>query len=296
MTATRETSSQLERRWRLLPKTLPAGAALCVAGALAWFGWGATTSPTTSATQSVQQPAFGYELAPSGASASSGALAVTPVRSTSHQPPPFVLPTLLPELANPARLTIELETRQVGTPGGAVQRKTVTRTADRVHVSLGPSGPEWLFVQNTADGRRMAGTMLDHPHKTIIEYDESELRSGGVGRGWADVVSLGVESEIFPVVVPTGKREKLDGFEFEQLRRRDGTQGRIREIWWSGEAALPLRVMIDDGPSKIEVVVHAIRRKVDASVLRDMRERYPAYTVMDISDYREKHHDDAHRE
>lgn len=258
-----------------MPKTLPARAALCVAAALAWVGWGK---------ERTSEP--GAEIA------SALVPAVLPERPTSHPPPPIAPPALLPQLENPVPLTAELETRYLGRPGGAVQRKTITRTADRVHISFGPKAPQWLFVRNAADRRRVAGTMVDHDHRTVIEYDASELRNGGLGRGWADIASIGVEPEAFANVTPTGKQETLAGFQFQQMQRRNDAQGRIREVWWSEEAAMPLRVTIDDGPSGMEVVVRTIRREVDESLLRDPRERYAGYTVMDIADYREKHHED----
>jgi hypothetical protein len=206
------------------------------------------------------------------------------------------LPALHPQLLNPPAVTVDLEIRHVGLGRKAVQRKTVTRTAERVHVSLGPNAAEWLFVRNPADLRRMSGTMLDHARKKIVEYDESELRNGGLGRGWADVVSLGVEPEALRDLLPTGKRQVLNDIAFEQRDRPKDVQARVKELWWSDEAALPLRVVIDDGPAATEVVTRSVERQIDESRIRDMRDRYPGYTVIDIADYREEHHDDAHGE
>ena len=273
----------MARRRLRLPGMLPAGAALCVAAALAWMGWGARATHGTP---------VGRAGASDQKSAASQA-SVSPERSTSHQPPPFVLPSLLPQLTNPARLTVEFETRPTGKQGNTAQRKTVTRTADRVHIDAGPNAPEWLFLRNAADDRRVSGVMVDHHHRNIVEYDESDLRNAGMGRGWADIVSLGVEPETFGSAARTGKHQTFGGFQFEQLRRKEGAQGRIRELWWSDDAALPLRVGIDDAASGIEIVVRNIRRDVDETVLRDPRQRYPEYAVMDVADYREKHHDDG---
>jgi hypothetical protein len=136
--------------------------------------------------------------------------------------------------------------------------------------------------------------MLDHARKSVIEYDESEMRNGGLGRGWADVVALGVEPEALSGLVRTGKRQLLNGVDFEQLARPDDSQVRVKELWWSDATALPLRVVIDDGPAATEVTVRSIRRQIDESLLREMRDRYPGYTVIDIADYREAHHDDSH--
>ncbi len=57
----------------------------------------------------------------------------------------------------------------------------------RVLISLGPVGPDWLFVRNPVDPRRVSATMIDHRARLLVEYDESELRNAGIARGWADV-------------------------------------------------------------------------------------------------------------
>ena len=299
MTATHETNPRLERRrWRGLPPALPAGIALCIAGAVAWVGLGRRAPQTASAGLVSSMPQAGSREGTSidGNEASSNAFAIPSARAASHPPPPFSLPALQPRLLNPPALTVDVETRHVGRRGERPARKTVTRTAERVHVSLGANGVEWLFVRNPADPRRMSGTMLDHARKSVVEYDESEMRNGGLGRGWADVVALGVEPEALGELVSTGKRQVLSGIEFAQRARPTESHARVKELWWSDEAALPLRVVVDDGPTATEVVVRAVRREVDPLLLRDMHDRYPGYAVIDIADYREAHHDDSHQQ
>jgi hypothetical protein len=41
-----------------------------------------------------------------------------------------------------------------------------------------------------------------------------------------------------------------------------------------------------------KVVVRSMQRQVDASRLRDMRAGFPDDSVIDIADYRQKHHDE----
>lgn len=221
-----------------------------------------------------------------GVNASS--LVIPPVRSERSDAEPFVLPDVPAGLARPLAVTAELQTLR----GTAIeQRKTVTRAADRVHVALSEQGMEWLFVRNPVDVRRVSASRVDHGRRTIVEYDESELRSTGLARGWADVVSLGVPPEALQALRPTGRKATLAGFEFsERLPAEDG-EGDVRELWWSDEASAPLRVAQARNGSYI--VVTSLGASVDAALLLDPRRRFPAYVVMDIADFREAHHEPA---
>ena len=219
---------------------------------------------------------------------------VPPERTKQRPAPAFSVPDVPPSLANAPAVTLEIETRQLGDRRAPVTRKTVTRTAERVHVSLGPKAPEWLFIRNTKDPRRMSATLADHEHTTLVEHDESELRILGLGRGWVDVVALGVEPEALTELQPTGRKQVLSGITFAELRAPAESKSRIRELWWSDAATAPLRIMAEQGPTRFETRVRSLRRQVDPLLLRDLRERYSGYKVMDVADYREAHHDDGH--
>ncbi len=212
-----------------------------------------------------------------------------PERSKAQRQVEFTMPEVPAALANAPAVTLELEVRA---SGGASQRKTVTRSAGRLHVAIGQGGPEWLFVQNAADPRRVSATMANHPRHTLVEYDESELRLTGLGRGWADVTSLGVEPEQLRKFAPSARARVVSGFRFVEMLRADAAGG-IRELWWSEEAAIPLRFVTGDGAERREVTARNIRREVNADLLKDLRDRYPTYAVMDVADYREKHHEHA---
>jgi hypothetical protein len=201
------------------------------------------------------------------------------------------VPDVPDELATAPALTADMEMRGVGRQGRTVVRKTITRTADRVHVSLGPQGPEWLFVRNPHDGRRMTGTLIDHDHEVLIEYDESELRNTGIGRGWADVAGLGVQPEALRELRLTRRIRRIAGLRAAHRVLPRGASGRVRELWWSDEAAAPLLASIEDGASRAELRVRRLRLAADESLLRDPRVRFPSYQVMDVHDHREKHHE-----
>lgn len=257
--------------------------ALVAGGAIAWAATGRSSRPEE------RSPAAGEETAAHPVHSFT-----RPPRSEAHAPPQVVIPEVPAELASAPRLTAEIETR-VGRRRTALQRKTVTRSPDRVHISLGPNGPEWLFVRNPRDGRRMSATLIDGERKVLIEYDESELRNGGLGRGWADVVGLGVEPELLARLEPTGRVRTIAGHRAIEKRLPAGASGPVRQLWWSDEAAAPLRVTIEDGASSREIRVRSLKLHADESLLRDPRERYPDHAVMDVADHREKHHEKAHQ-
>jgi hypothetical protein len=215
-----------------------------------------------------------------------------PARSGAR-PSPAAVPEVPDELASPPDVTVEVETRLERSGRAPLhQRKSVLRTSDRVLVSPGPAGPDWLFVRNPKDRRRLSATMIDHRERLLVSYDESELRAGGLGRGWADIASLGVEPEALARLQRTGRSRTVDGLRFDERRPRQQIDGPIRELWWSSEAGLPLRVAFDDRTARTENVVREIRRGADAALLRDPRQRYPGYTSIDVADYREGHHDE----
>lgn len=210
-----------------------------------------------------------------------------PTRS-EHSTGAFTLPELPAGLAQPPALTAELELPAGPDPSAPRQRRTVTRSAERVHVSLPARAIEWLFVRNSVDGRRVSASLIDHRMRTIVEYDESELRTARIASGWADVVSFGVPLRALQESSPTGRSRSFAGFEFIERRAREGGAD-TNEVWWSDEAAAPLRLSgAKDAP---DLEMTSLRATIDPSLLVDPRRRFPGYAVMDIADFREAHHD-----
>ncbi|HEY8145483.1 MAG TPA: hypothetical protein VIG06_22540 [Kofleriaceae bacterium] len=101
--------------------------------------------------------------------------------------------------------------------GLPVAGRVVTRAGDRVHVSYGTGRPEWLFVRNPVDGRRVSAIQFDRAARVVVEWDESELRMAGIAEGWDDVARLGGEE-------PGGDFARLED------PRADGTRYRVVDV------------------------------------------------------------------
>lgn len=196
------------------------------------------------------------------------------------------MPELAPSSSQLPSLTLELDTKR----GPASARRTITRTATLTHVEQHGAESEWLFTRNPIDGRRVSALRIDHHHRTIIEYSESELRNADIVRGWADVVYLGVDLQALARMSPTGRRETLSGFQFEEYTPASGSD-EASSVWWSHAAGAPLRIL--DAHAQQEVSLRALRTSVDSSLLEQPSRRFPDYSVMDVADFREKHHEHA---
>lgn len=219
---------------------------------------------------------------------------VPPKRMHTKAAPPAAPPAVPAELEEPATVTAEVRIRDA--KGHLVQRKTFTRSAERVHVQVGDGGPEWLFVRNPHDRQRVSAIMVEHRRRTLVEYSESELRIVGLGRGWADVASLGVEPEVLGALERTGSSKTYAGHRFEVLRAAADTKSPVKELWWSSELALPQRLVMEGARGARIVELVSLRRGADEGLLKDPSQRFPRYRVMDVADFREKHHEHGEHE
>ena len=196
-------------------------------------------------------------------------------------PPPEV-PAVL---AGPRDVTLSLARRSTAGASGAVttERETIARCADRVHIERADAAIEWLFVRNAVDSRRVAGILVDHRQRVIVDYDESELRMTGIARGWADVAALGARYDALAGLMPTGRRRERWGVSFVELAQKGGAAPRL---WWSEDVALALP---SDAAESVELL--SLERRVDSAVFAEPRRRFPGYAAFDVADYREEHHD-----
>jgi hypothetical protein len=209
-----------------------------------------------------------------------------PARRSTTSPP--AAPPALPEAAEKVTpLTLEtLVRRQAGTRVESI-RQTVTRTADRVHTASS-DGREWLFERNTRDRRRAFGTLIDHASRTLVLYDESELRNMLGIRGWAQVLSLGFDHELLE-----GLEKKTASRTIDTVRvvrhATDRKDVELREVWWSETHFLPGGFTSVQGAASLQFSVQRIRTGVDATLLRPAGERFPSHQMIDLADWLERH-------
>ena len=270
-------------------RSMAAGRALSSSAFGIWVSAVACATPPPGAAHPVAGASEATAAAPEPSrevDPSEGMVVAPPERHSD--PPRAIEPPAVPAaLQAPIELTVELETK-VQRPGGtSTRRENVARSAGRVNIRLDDGQVEWLFVQNPVDPRRVSAQLVDHRQREIIEYDESELRMNGIARGWADVAGFGIGPDVIARLEPTGQSERRFGFDFVELRPPAGAAGNA--VWWSQEAALPLRV--SGASAALSRDVRSVERGVDPTRFVEPRQRFANYGVIAVADYREKHHD-----
>lgn len=214
-------------------------------------------------------------LAPLAAQSKSNvaALSASP-RRTADAPP--AAPVDLPVGADSiAPLTLQ---ERIGSSGTS---RTVSRTADRVHIAF-EDGREWLFVRNPLDSRRVAGYLVHHSQKAISTYGESDLRNAVGIRGWADVLALGFDPSALAGLAPATDERKIGEVSFVLYA------GDAGEVWWNAEQLLAAEVNLHDaeGPT-MRLTIESIRAGVDASLLQSPMTRFPDYREASYVDWLE---------
>jgi len=204
------------------------------------------------------------------------ALVASP-RRAADAPPPGP-PDLSAEAGRIAPLTLEEGIESPGT-----SRRTVCRTADRIHIAF-DDGREWLFVRNPADSRRAVGYLVEHGQKKISTYGESDLRNAVGIRGWADVLSLGFDPSVLDGLAPTKDERTIGDVRFVKYA------GGAGEVWWSAEHLLAVEVDLHDavGPTT-RLTIESIRAGVDESLLQVPMKRFPDYREASYVDWLEDH-------
>jgi hypothetical protein len=172
--------------------------------------------------------------------------------------------------------------------GGGVREteQVVTRTPDRVHVSLG-DGHEWLFERNPVDPRRAAAMRTDPASRAVVVYDESELRTHRGVRGWADVLMLGFDPVILAQAVRQQDDRSVDGLRFSRFTT--SVDRGTRDIWWSPEHLLALSFELVDAEGRATFTIRRVRPGVDAALLQPLSSRFPRFEVVEVADLLERH-------
>ena len=178
---------------------------------------------------------------------------------------------------------------QIQVPAGRREdwRQTIHRTADRIHVS-GAGRREWLFERNVRDARRVAGSLVDHDSRTIVVYEESDLRNAVGIDGWANVLTLGLNPDWFGSLVPTVETRIVKGIRAVRHTPLD-RRGNPSEVWWAADEALPVAFTIADGAAITRLSVERVAAGADASLLRTPASRFPHYAIVQFADWLERH-------
>lgn len=211
------------------------------------------------------------------------------VQPTRRAPdaPPGAPPALPPGADRISPLTLDVVVRRQ--PAGApaqVVRRTISRTADRVHLTA-QDGPEWLFERNARDPRRVSGFRVDHAAGVIVVYDESDLRNAQGIRGWADILMLGLDRELLGSLHTTRKTRKVGEIRFRRYvaARVDGP----REVWWNDDQVLPGGFVSVAASGSLRLSVERVRTGTHAAVLQRPTSRFPEYRAVDYADWLERH-------
>jgi hypothetical protein len=220
-----------------------------------------------------------------------GAPIQLPSRLMDNHHAPLVLSALTRSCLNAPPVTVEV---LVTAPGKPHLTKTVTRTADRVHVRLGKGhgAPEWLFTRNPVDIRRVSAQLVNHDERAIMEYDDTALRNSGTAFGWADVVGLGLDAAQLATYSNTAKERNADRLKFNLFETSKPNRG-SSQVWWSEEACLPQELITPTPAGLQSSKIVALKHAVDPEVLKPAGVRYPTYTIVEAIDWLEKVHDHA---
>jgi len=222
-------------------------------------------------------------------------------RTAAEDVPAFVLPDRTasagtveppPELPSEAHYltpsALEVHTTAAGHTAESVQ--TVTRTVDRVRVDM-PGNREWLYVRNPVDARRVSAWLTDHAAKTIVVYDESDLRQTMGIRGWLDVLTLGFDSGTLAHRTPVGEARRAFDLPFQHFTI-PAADAAVQEVWWHQGQLLPLKI-VRRRPAASSTVVTVRQRRLDVDLRRiaSPATRFPHYRQLDFADWLEGLHE-----
>lgn len=217
-----------------------------------------------------------------------GRWALTVPKRRAADAPPASSPPLpaAAESITPATINIIVRRSSKGGRPSAL-RQTVSRTTDRIHLT-GRDGHEWLFERNPIDPRRVSATRVEHASKAIVLYEETDLRMALGIRGWADVLALGLDTELLTRCQRMAGVQVVAGIRFARYAAND-KDCPAKDVLWNEELALPGRFTIksDEGVMRFEVA--RVTPGTDASLLRPAIARFPTYRVFDLADWLEKH-------
>jgi hypothetical protein len=211
---------------------------------------------------------------------------VAPIRR-----PPDALPAAPPSLPPGAddipTLTFEVLVEHKPLKGRAlVQRQTVSRTKDRIHILA--DGKEWLFERNPVDPRRVSASLIHHPSRTVVLHEESDLRNTLGINGWADVVMIGFDATSLNRLTPTAESRTMEGIRFRRHVSASERAG-VSEVWWNQDYLLPATFVVRQSTGVTKVFIQRLDTKTDPVVLQSPSSRLPDYRVVNLAEWLEGH-------
>jgi hypothetical protein len=174
--------------------------------------------------------------------------------------------------------------------------RTIARSDHALRLGRIDDPIHFWYLRNSVDRARMSGVEVQHGERLLVEYPESDLEDQGLGTSWAALSRFGVGLDAFASLARTGEAEEAFGIRFERWARdaaAPAAEGEPLEIWWSGDWALPLRVLRLREGRTVEQRLIALERALDPELAKSPALRWPEYQVMDVADYREGLHEHA---
>jgi hypothetical protein len=161
------------------------------------------------------------------------------------------------------------------------------RTPESVVVRALRTRAEWFFARNPVAPERVTAVRIDHWHRLLLYYSETELRLEGLPDCWERVAGFGIEPVELAALVRTDEVERaFDRVFHRYVARAEGSP--LQEIWWNDAERIPLRVVREERGERIVHETVFLRGAAPGEGVTDPRLKFSVYRTLDIVDWREE--------
>lgn len=211
--------------------------------------------------------------------------AESPLPAASHTTFKPRIPSSLPVPALDARFEVRARS-------GAVL-ESIRMLRDGAHIFAGHADGSsgWYFLQNQVTPAQFTGWRIDPAEHLLLEHSHSDLIVEGIAHSWDEVATFGVDADLLSALRATGEQERAFDVEFERYVCDGAPLQTIRELWWNEALRLPLRIVRGSGDDAHTQVLIGFERSMDTFLLQLPAKRFPSYTLIDLADWREEHHE-----
>jgi len=208
-----------------------------------------------------------------------------PERRADRLPAVELAPPLPPAAATltPTTFRFVEERHSPNTSARTTLERIVTRGAGGIHVRTAGAHGEWLFRQNPVDPTRVSAAYADHRTRTIVEYEETDLRIALNVRGWLDVLTTPMRPGVLETMQPTGGHRQAHGLVFQHYRDTRPDHSAV-EAWWSPEALVAAEFIVNDGGVRTRTRLVGLDSAIDESLLAPLADRFPEYQIRGLDD------------